>query len=214
MGVDLVDVLALVIRPPTHYCGRTIRGSQPQLAGRLLLMVKATVSNISPSRLGLAGGPKAFAMAYLSLVPSLLAILSSSTAHRCLLIPLLRPKLAPNCPIIHSHRQTPSQLHLIVVFHYLCARYAPPWIDVIADATDRYGDQCWPTSRVDFRPHDEQTSSSSHAVRPSPIKRFSCFRGACGSVCISAMYFSMNCCIMYMGYIILGARQRGFSLWI
>jgi len=175
-------------------------------------MVKATVSNISPSLLGLAGVPKALAMAHLSIVPSLLAILPSSTAHFCRLVPLLRPKLAPNCLSIHSHRQTPSKLHLVVVFHYPCASYATPWIDVMADATDHYGDQCWPTSRVNFPPHDEQTSSSSNAVRPSPIKPFSCFKGTCGSVWVSLMYFSINCCIMGMGYIILGTRQRGFSL--
>jgi len=176
-------------------------------------MVKATVRNISPSLLGLAGIPN-LAMAYLSFAPSLLAILSSSTTHCCLLILLLRPKLAPNCPIIHYHGQTPSQLHLVVVFHYPCARYATPWIDLITYATDHYGDQCRPTSHVDFAPHDEETSSSSNAVRPSSIKAFSCFRGACGSVWVSLMYFSMNCCIMCMGYIILGATQRGFSLWI
>jgi len=153
-------------------------------------------------------------MAYLSLVPSLLAILPSSTAHFCLLVPLLRSKLEPNCAIIHSHRQTPSQLHLVVVFHYPCARDATPWIDVMADATDHYGDQCWPTSHADFPPHDKQTSSSSNVVRPSPIKPFTCFRGDCGSVWVSLLYVSMNCCIMCMGSIILGARQRGLSLWI
>jgi len=73
-------------------------------------MGKASVSNITVP-LGFIVVPNALAMARVSVVASLFAILFSPTSRFCPLAPLLLQQLAPYCPLILPDRSSTPRLH-------------------------------------------------------------------------------------------------------
>jgi len=133
----------------------------------------------SRSRLSFVIVPKALAMARLSLVASLFAILHSPTSRFCPLAPLLLQQLAPYCLLILPYRSSTPRLRPVVVLHYLPAWCPMPWIEVITGATVRLWFQCRPTISVVFSRNGDHTSSPPGPIGPSRANPFFCFSGAC-----------------------------------
>jgi len=140
-------------------------------------MGKDSVSNITVP-LGFVVVPNALAMARLSVVASLFAILPSPTSRFCPLAPLLLQQLAPYCSIfLPDHSSTP-RLRPVVVLHYLLAWCLMPWIDIITGATVRLWLQCRPTSPVVFSRNGDHTSSPPGPIGLSRANPFFCFKGS------------------------------------
>ena len=163
----------------------------------------------SRSRLSLVVVPKAPAMASLSVVASLFAILPSPTSRFCPLALLLLQQLVPYCLLILPDRSSTPGLRPVVVLHYLHAWCPTPWIDVITGAPVRLWLQCRPTSPVVFSRNGDHTSSHSGPFGPSRANSFFCFRGACGRVWVSLLYVSMNCFLSCLRYYCLRCWARG-----
>jgi len=140
-------------------------------------MGKASVTNITVP-LGLVVVPKALAMARLSVVASLFAILPSPTTRFCPLAPLLLQQLAPYCPRILPDRSSTPRLRPVVVLYYLLAWCPMPWIDVITGATVHLWLLCRPTSPVVFSCNGDHTSSPPGPIGPSRANPFFCFKGS------------------------------------
>jgi len=133
----------------------------------------------SRSRLGFVVVPKALAMARLSVVASLFAILPSPTSRFCPLALLVLQQLAPYCPLILPDRSSTSRLCPVVALDYLPSWCPMAWIIVITGATVPLWLQCLPTSPVVFSRNGDHTSSAPGPIGPSRANPFFCFRGAC-----------------------------------